>query len=212
MKSNSLLGTCAELEPQSLKPIHTESAKVFADRFDALKCWPKHSVVAEIGVAYGDYTMAILEEVKPRRLDAFDLFCLHTWPVSSYMGRDIKNQLNGMSHQDYFLSRFRLNNVVYAHRGDSSENLLSLGTQIFDVIYIDGNHRYAGVKKDADAALRLIKYDGIIVFNDYHYNPNDPDEIGVCHVVNAICNSTDYKIEYIALNRLTYFDVAISRR
>ena len=36
-----------------------------------------------------------------------------------------------------------------------------------DFIYVDGSHEYVDVKKDADEAFKIIKKDGIIIFDDF---------------------------------------------
>ena len=37
----------------------------------------------------------------------------------------------------------------------------------FDLIYIDGSHEYEDVKNDAEAAFKIIKNNGIIIFDDF---------------------------------------------
>jgi predicted O-methyltransferase YrrM len=38
----------------------------------------------------------------------------------------------------------------------------------FDMVYIDGAHKYLSVLNDAKFALKYLKDDGIIIFDDYH--------------------------------------------
>ena len=44
--------------------------------------------------------------------------------------------------------------------------------KVFDVIYIDGNHRYEQVKKDISNSIRLIKGGGILSGHDYNLHLN----------------------------------------
>jgi hypothetical protein len=44
-----------------------------------------------------------------------------------------------------------------------------------DVLFIDGDHTYAGVKKDFAMYSPFVKDDGIIIFHDILENANDPD-------------------------------------
>ena len=37
----------------------------------------------------------------------------------------------------------------------------------FDLIFIDGSHEYEDVKNDAEAALKVAKNKGIIIFDDF---------------------------------------------
>jgi predicted O-methyltransferase YrrM len=44
--------------------------------------------------------------------------------------------------------------------------------RIFDFIYVDGSHTAADVLIDACMSWPLLKKGGIMVFDDYHWNPN----------------------------------------
>ena len=58
-------------------------------------------------------------------------------------------------------------NMVTAIRGDSRKVLPMLKDKSFDVIYIDGDHRYKFAKSDIVQAKRLVKDDGIICGDDF---------------------------------------------
>lgn len=100
---------------------------------------------------------------------------------------------------------------VTIHEGNSSSNLRKLSDHYFDWIYIDGDHELEGVEKDAAVALRKIKPDGILVFNDYTpWSILELSDYGVMPVVNSLCNQ-GWKIVYFALHRQMYCDIAIQR-
>jgi predicted O-methyltransferase YrrM len=44
-----------------------------------------------------------------------------------------------------------------------------------DLLFIDGDHRYKGVKKDFQLYSPLVKQNGLIVFHDIIYHPNVPE-------------------------------------
>jgi len=46
-----------------------------------------------------------------------------------------------------------------------------LGGKTVDILYIDGDHTYEGVKKDFDAYAPLVKKGGLIVFHDIAKHP-----------------------------------------
>ena len=61
---------------------------------------------------------------------------------------------------------------------DSYHALAKLVTdrQKFDLIYIDGSHTAADVLVDACMSWQLLKQGGIMLFDDYHWNPGGYNE------------------------------------
>ena len=45
----------------------------------------------------------------------------------------------------------------------------------FDIIYVDGSHETPDVYRDAVNGYRLLKDDGVIIFDDYQWPANNPD-------------------------------------
>ena len=61
---------------------------------------------------------------------------------------------------------------VQRHNGLSHEVLATFPDAYFDWMYIDADHSYAGVTRDADAAAPKVKPGGFLVFNDFaHMDP-----------------------------------------
>ena len=54
--------------------------------------------------------------------------------------------------------------------------LISAKESEFDFIYIDGDHTAPAVLTDACMAWPLLKKGGIMLFDDYHWNPNNYNE------------------------------------
>lgn len=70
--------------------------------------------------------------------------------------------------------RFSENIKDYSHRvkiivGKSQEELRSIDRK-FDIIYIDGSHKTSDVLEDAVLSWRLLKKDGIMIFDDYTWH------------------------------------------
>lgn len=65
------------------------------------------------------------------------------------------------------IGRAKLKTVVISLRGLSQDVLPILADKTFDVIFIDGDHRYEYVKFDIEQARRLIRSGGVIVGHDY---------------------------------------------
>lgn len=76
---------------------HVDGAVLYADRTRALDALPRGGVVAEIGVALGDFSEAMLTHLAPCRFDAFDLFKLHEG--QSFWGRSSADLFGALSHR-----------------------------------------------------------------------------------------------------------------
>jgi hypothetical protein len=126
-----------------------EGCRMFADRFTMLNSslFPAGLVWAEVGVDKGAFSREILARTNPSKLHLIDL------------APDRLERANIASALD--------RGVAEMHAGDSAEQLASFPDAYFDVIYIDGDHYYDGVKRDIAAARSKIKAHGLLVFNDY---------------------------------------------
>ena len=200
--------------PISLAQEHVDGAKLFANRVQALDALPHGGAVAEIGVAAGDFSAAILARLAPRRFDVFDLFKVHE--AEQFMGWSPKDRFGGGTHRAYFERRFAgeiASGVLYVHEGDSSRELDNRPDSSYDVIYIDGDHSFAGVARDAEVSARKIKPDGIMVFNDYiAFDYVDGEPYGVVQLVNDLCVNHRWRVLYLALQNAMYCDIALRRR
>jgi predicted O-methyltransferase YrrM len=59
--------------------------------------------------------------------------------------------------------------------GKSQDILPTLADNSFDFIYVDGSHLKKDVAFDAEQAHRLLKSGGILIFDDYDWDTNDPN-------------------------------------
>jgi len=58
---------------------------------------------------------------------------------------------------------------VQVQKGFSQEILRKHRLNSFNFVYIDGSHRSADVLEDAVLSFRLLKSDGIMIFDDYEW-------------------------------------------
>jgi predicted O-methyltransferase YrrM len=193
---------------------HVDGAILYADRRQALDALPRGGVVAEIGVAAGDFSAAMLARLAPRRFDAFDLFTVHE--SERYMGWSPKERFDGGTQRAHYEHRFAKEiaaGVVHVHEGDSSREMERQPDSTYDVIYVDGDHSLDGVTRDAYVSARKLKSDGVLVFNDYivfDYVFGEP--YGVVQVVNDFCVNRGWQVLYFALQNALYCDIALCRR
>jgi len=166
-------------------------AQVFADRVSAMRVLPANGKIAELGTQAGWFAEQVMTVLRPRELHLFDL------------------EVDTLRRARPALAE---HTSVRLHIGDSSIELAKLPDHYFDWIYIDGDHRLEGVRRDTKVAVDKIKPDGILVFNDYTvWSVLEFTDYGVVPVVNDLLASGEWAMVYIALHPLMYCDVALRR-
>ncbi len=192
---------------------HIVNARVYADRSDMVLSLrdrlPQNPTVCEVGVALGDFSEFLLGALRPREFVAMDLFGLHH--LEELWGRPTRDIFNGKTHAQYYRDRFA-SQPVRVMEGDSVAALASLGDRSLDLIYIDGDHSYEGVKADTAQAIRKVTSDGLLIFNDYTmYDHIQGGPFGVVPAVNELVNETDWRIVGLALQHGMFCDIALQR-
>lgn len=168
-----------------------DDCRLLADREALLDHLPKQAVCAEIGTQEGRFADAIRRIARPREFHIVDI--------------DL-SQLQSAS-------ALAADPAVVLHEQNSAACLGEFPDRYFDWIYIDADHSYPAVRRDADIALRKIKEDGYLVFNDYIFWSHEQMlPYGVVTAVNEICIEHDLSFVYFALHRSMYCDVALRRR
>jgi SAM-dependent methyltransferase len=181
------------LVPRWLPQEYLKNCILLSDRTELLRRLPCGGVVAEVGTQVGKFAKEIMEIINPREFHIFDL---------SF----------AQFQHSIFESRLRKSEIIL-HEGDSATEMSKLPTELFDWIYIDGNHFFEGVSRDIREAKRLIKPDGFLIFDDYTiYSPLEHLQYGVMRAVNDLCLDENFEIFMFALDVRGYHDVACRRR
>lgn len=129
---------------------------------------PPKSKIAEIGVLQGDFSQILHKQFNPYMLYLIDPF---DGVVSSgdADGNNIQTYNMTESYKrvlDRFEKAQNVNVLKYESR------VLEMFTDnFFDMIYIDGDHSYDGVKYDLNVAYKKIKNNGWICGHDLRENP-----------------------------------------
>lgn len=203
--------------PSKLEAWHVDpNARLFADRDELIKALHqfKGGRIAEIGVAFGDFSRVMLDVLEPSRFDAFDLFWLHNVPTLWH--RPSADTFKGATHREFYAERFKAEleaGRLFIFEGDSSEELGKQQAEVYDLIYIDADHGLEAVKKDVAAAVTKLKPDGLLIFNDYliwDYVKHEP--YGVVQVVNDLCVEDGWIVTHFALEPGMWCDIAICRQ
>ncbi len=89
-------------------------------------------------------------------------------PYQDHVGQAVKSRFLANIERAGAADRFKL--IV----GFSQEELRKLPLDNYDVIYIDGDHRAGPVLEDAVLSWRLLKVNGVMIFDDYGWELSRP--------------------------------------
>lgn len=177
-----------------LSPSKLTGCEVLPNRFAILDRLPKGGVIAEVGVDRGDFSWEIMKRCQPEKLHLFDM------------------DLSRLTNPVVLEAIARVGSTVKTHPGDSSANMSKVPDGYFDVIYIDGDHAYEGVKRDIEASVPKLKPQGVLIFNDYTvWSATSMFHCGVARAVHEFCRDNPWKFRYIALQTMMYNDVMLVR-
>jgi hypothetical protein len=201
--------------PAILRQEHVEGARLFSDRNELIKSlsYLVKPSVAELGLAYGDFSRFLIDQLRPQCFHAYDVFTMHEQPI--IWGKPTSEIFNGLTHRQFFDKRFQkeiAGGQVTVFEGDSSTNLNNRDDGFYDIIYVDAGHTYDSVLKDAMVSIKKLKRNGFLIFNDYimfDYFANM--HYGIVYVVNDLCVNHGWKITHFALQNFMFCDVAIKQ-
>lgn len=192
---------------------HVQEARLFANRKDLIKALaPRRGVVAEVGVAIGDFSQFLITTLEPTDFHAIDSFELNL--LESVWGVKTTELLHGKTHAQFYQDRFaHYGNLVRIAAGYSRQQLARYRANSFDLVYVDAGHDYDDAKGDAIEAVRTLKPGGMIVFNDYTMvDPLLDAEYGVVQAVNELLATDEWKVVGFALEKYMFCDIAVVRR
>jgi hypothetical protein len=158
-----------------------------ASRSDLVALLPHCGLIAEVGTDRGHFARHILTVCDPIRLHLIDLDFSLLLPTVAQDAR------------------------VVMHIGNSHELLASFPDASFDWIYIDADHSYAGVSRDAAAAASKVKPGGYLVFNDFAHMDPSLGSYGVHRVVVDFAVTRGWKFAWFAYEPSALYDVALQR-
>jgi Methyltransferase domain len=199
-------------QPAQLRDEDLKDARLFAHRASLVRHLARPAVrVAEIGVAFGDFSEVLIETFNRRTFVAFDLFDMHQTEI--VWGKPTRDVFADLDHESYYRRRMQRRSVeLVTEVGLSWERLARYSDAWFDVIYVDGDHAYSGVRRDAEVCMRKLTRDGLLIFNDYiMYDHLAGVEYGIVPVVNDLVVNKGWRVLGLALNPHLFADIALTR-
>jgi hypothetical protein len=188
--------------PTTLASEHVSTdARLYATRDDLIadlsKCGhvKPGSSIAEVGVAFGDFSKVLIRTLQPASFSAFDIFKFHE--EEYVFGRLTKLELNGLPHKIHYerMMQSTFPSVrIAVYEGDGAANMDRILDASLDLIYIDANHDISHVERDTCVSLRKIKPTGVIIFNDYIMTDHLSDRpYGVVQIANDVIAKQGWK-------------------
>ena len=152
----------------AIKKVAMQKVKELSSLISFLKK-RKLNVIVEIGTARGG---------------TFYAWCKIAQPKAVIISIDLPNGIFGGGYTLNDVKKFRKykqsKQELYFLRNDSHKQstkkklIKILNGNKIDFLMIDGDHRYAGVKKDFQLYSPLVKQNGIIAFHDILFHPEIP--------------------------------------
>lgn len=166
---------------------HIANLKVLTDRRALVETLPKEAVVAEIGVARGDFSQEILEISRPTQLHLID------WWRRPREYRDLRDAV-----EQRFANEIAEGRVII-HQGSSVSELAKFDGGYFDWVYIDSAHDYKTTAAELALCREKVRLGGFIAGHDYTVGFWDLDlHYGVIEAVNEFCVQHEWEMAYLS--------------
>lgn len=187
------------MEETQLAMKHTENCTVLPDRGAMLDRMKKGSIVAEIGVAFGEFSKEILERCQPKKLHLVD-----AWESERYV-----KGLEGIRAE---FSPQIDDGLIEIHQGRSTDILRTFEYGQFDWVYIDTNHTYETTLLELQISSRKVVEGGRISGHDFCTgNVIAPVPYGVVEAVTKFCSDFDWEFEFLTIESRGHFSFCLKK-
>lgn len=162
-----------------------DGCELVSSRYQLIERLPKGGVGLEIGTQSGQFARHMLEKAEPSKLHVVDI--------------------------DYsqFDDSLRADPRLVCHEGLSHVALEAFAPETFDWIYIDADHSYAGVRRDAEASATRLRPGGLLLFNDFAHIDPELGRYGVHRAVIDFALEHQWRLRYLAYHPSALYDVAL---
>ena len=168
------------------------------NRNEWLDTLPKNLVWAELGVFLGEYSEEIFSRTNPKKMYLVDIF--PEYMISGDKDGNNMKEVDLREVPNVLRSKFPENVVIIKNTSDNFLN--SLEHESLDIVYIDADHSYQGVKNDLALSYNKVKKGGLICGHDYSSRFE-----GVVRAVNEFCQEKNLKINFLSNDVLPTFAI-----
>lgn len=187
------------MEETQLELVHTSGCVLLPDRFYLLDRLPKGVKVAEVGVAFGEFTQEILNRCAPEKL-----FLIDSWDSARF--RD------GLEAIEQEYATKIANGQVEILQGLSVEILRGMPAGAFDWAYIDTSHTYETTLAELQLSGDIVGETGRISGHDFCTgNVVRPVPYGVVEAVTKFCKDCDWQFEFLTAESNGHFSYCLKR-
>lgn len=150
----------------------------------------------EIGSFTGDSAVWMLDNILTS--ESSKLTCIDTWSGSAEHEEEVKKQFNFGEIEKEFDSRVaKHGNKVIKVKSYSQEWLMKNRSNLYDFIYVDGDHFAKSVILDSMLSWDLLKPGGIMAFDDYEWQHPAGKEYNPKIAIDAFLNILDNNLQVI---------------
>jgi predicted O-methyltransferase YrrM len=148
-------------EPKLNTAFRIKSHLTYKERAQLYKLSKNCEIVVEIGSYIGASACCFGQSIKERNNG--NIYCIDTW-LNDAMSEGTQNTFDRFKK-----NTSRYNKFIIPIQGYSQDVINSLECKIkkIDLLFIDGDHSYKGVKSDWDNYKKLLKTGSIIVMHDF---------------------------------------------
>jgi hypothetical protein len=200
----------------NLTEANLDDARLFANRFDLISSLKdqigQNANISEVGVALGEFSTFLLENLQPELFIAIDTFQMHL--QDEIWGKPSRYYFGDSNHEEYYRKAVaKFVDKVSIFNGLSFEGLHLMPSDSMDLIYLDANHDYDFIKEEIAIAVSKIKIGGFIILNDYTtYDKFIMRDYGVVLATNEfLTNNQNFKVCAFALEPNMFCDIALVR-
>ena len=191
IKENYIL-KLAEIEETlpkyELSEKHIKNLKAVTNRNSLAGLLPKGGIVAELGVADGNFSQVISKQALPEKLHLID-----TWDSERY-------SINLRRKLERTLQKEVENGRVEIHTGHSLKVGELFPDSYFDWVYIDTDHSYHTTLAELELYGKKVRKGGFIAGHDFiKGNWSGMVRYGVIESVYEFCVKYDWEIIYLTM-------------
>ena len=164
---------------------HIEDVSLHPSRLSLIRSMEQGLVGAELGVAEGDFSKAILNEMRPEKL-----YLVDQWASGRY----------GQAEFNLVSAEVGAESNVEVVREDSITALGQFPDDYLDFVYIDTTHSYEQTIDELRRSKLKVKQGGKIMGHDYTTgNPRRGLTYGVVQAVHKFCVEENWRMSDLTL-------------